>query len=141
MDDVFTVRYKISIHVLFTLILYYQWLSSVQLPTIFATDGHQPTTFLEPCEYKPSVLYRQDVMLCCQVNSSRHSECTTYSPGDTEPYPRWQHCHESLKSCSTIPRISKLNHLNKCHTVAVVATVVCHHIHIFTILITTIKLI
>jgi len=45
MDTVFTVRYKISVYILFTLILVCQWFSSVQLPTIFATNTHyQPTT-------------------------------------------------------------------------------------------------
>jgi len=40
MDTVFTLRYKISVYILFTLILVCQWFSSVQLPTIFATNAH-----------------------------------------------------------------------------------------------------
>jgi len=39
MDTVLTVTYKISVYILLTLILVCQWFSSVQLPTIFATNA------------------------------------------------------------------------------------------------------
>ena len=40
MDTVFTVRHKISVYILFTLILVCQWFSSVHLTTIFTTNAH-----------------------------------------------------------------------------------------------------
>lgn len=86
------------------------------------------------------------MLLCCQVNSRWHSECTaavqnviSCSPNDTVPHPRWQHCRESLTSCSIIPFISNLNHFIKFVTpppLAIQATMVsCYHANLFMILV------
>jgi hypothetical protein len=116
MDTVFSVRYKISVYILFTLISVCQWFSSVQLPTIFATNAHyQPTTVFTAVWIQTHSITRMWRCVARWTVAGSLNALPTH-PVTQSHIPDGSTAHNSLKSCSMIPYISKLNHLSKCHT-------------------------